>query len=199
MTHKAERPVRREVFLTPMATFVATILFTLMLGMADWASGNDLYFFVFYFCPVAIAGWNCSPGRTYAIAILSTCVWFMANWFTGYHYAHVIYALWNTVILLAAFIVLGYSVLRIKDLLEGERQLSKDLQEALADVKTLTGLLPICSNCKKIRNDKGYWQQTEEYITKHTNALFTHSLCKECSAKLMKEAGLSPIDTEPSV
>ncbi len=70
---------------------------------------------------------------------------------------------------------------------ERTRQLSnsnRDLENALASVKTLAGLLPICSNCKKIRNDKGYWEQIEKYICEHTNADFSHGICPECAEKL---------------
>ncbi|MDM8544156.1 response regulator [Desulfococcaceae bacterium HSG7] len=58
------------------------------------------------------------------------------------------------------------------------------LEKALADVKTLSGLLPICSNCKKIRDDKGYWNQIEVYIQEHSDAFFSHGLCKPCVEKL---------------
>lgn len=59
----------------------------------------------------------------------------------------------------------------------------KDLQKALKEVKTLSGLLPICMHCKKIRDDKGYWDQIENYIQKHSGAQFSHSICKDCLKK----------------
>ena len=61
------------------------------------------------------------------------------------------------------------------------------LQEALENIKTLSGFLPICSKCKKIRDDKGYWSQVEEYISDHSEAEFSHSICEECSEKLYGE------------
>ena len=61
------------------------------------------------------------------------------------------------------------------------------LEEALQNVKTLTGLLPICANCKKIRDDEGYWQQIEEYIMDHSEADFTHGICNKCVEKLYPE------------
>jgi two-component system, cell cycle sensor histidine kinase and response regulator CckA len=65
---------------------------------------------------------------------------------------------------------------------EAERdQLIQDLQNALANVKALSGLLPICDWCKKIRDDKGYWSQVESYLEKNSEATFTHSLCPDCS------------------
>ena len=62
-----------------------------------------------------------------------------------------------------------------------------DLQKALAEIKTLHGILPICSHCKKIRDDKGAWQQMETYISNHTDALFSHGICQECAIKLYPE------------
>jgi len=63
-------------------------------------------------------------------------------------------------------------------------QLVIELKKALAKVKTLSGLLPICSHCKKIRDDKGYWNQIEAYIQKHSEAEFSHGMCPECSDEL---------------
>lgn len=75
-----------------------------------------------------------------------------------------------------------------RKLAEAEReQLITQLQEALAQIKTLSGLLPICASCKKIRNDKGYWQQIEEYIGAHSEAEFSHSICPQCMKVLYPE------------
>ncbi len=54
-------------------------------------------------------------------------------------------------------------------------------------IKTLRGILPICASCKKIRNDDGYWQQIESYIRDHSDAEFSHGICKECAHKLYPE------------
>ncbi len=65
-----------------------------------------------------------------------------------------------------------------------KEQLIEKLEEALNEVKTLTGLLPICAKCKKIRDDKGYWNQIDTYIQDHSDATFSHSMCPECSDKI---------------
>lgn len=68
---------------------------------------------------------------------------------------------------------------------ERERQeLIEKLREAVARAKLLSGLLPICSSCKKIRDDQGYWNQLEAYISKHSEAQFTHGICPECTQEL---------------
>jgi PAS domain S-box-containing protein len=71
-----------------------------------------------------------------------------------------------------------------KQVEEEREKLIHELQEALANIKTLRGLLPICSYCKKIRDDKGYWNQIESYIRDHSGAEFTHGMCPECMKKL---------------
>ena len=70
---------------------------------------------------------------------------------------------------------------------EKRESLIAELQDALAKVKQLSGMLPICASCKKIRDDKGYWNQIESYIAKHSGVLFSHGLCPGCAKKAMEE------------
>ena len=71
---------------------------------------------------------------------------------------------------------------------EHERErLVSELREALAEVKTLSGFLPICASCKNIRTDTGYWQQIESYLSEHSDVEFTHGICPECVGKLYPE------------
>ncbi len=70
------------------------------------------------------------------------------------------------------------------------RRVSHELAEAAANLKTLSGLVPICAGCKGIRDDKGYWQRVETYIREHTEAEFTHGICPSCAKKQLAEAGI---------
>lgn len=65
-----------------------------------------------------------------------------------------------------------------------EKELREKYEEAISRIKTLSGLLPICASCKKIRDDKGYWNHIENYIREHSEAEFTHGLCPDCIEKL---------------
>ncbi|WP_316414659.1 response regulator [Mesoterricola silvestris] len=71
--------------------------------------------------------------------------------------------------------------------LERERELRRSLEATLAQVKVLSGLLPICAKCKKIRDDQGYWNQIENYLCAHADVDFTHGICPECSSALYPE------------
>ena len=81
---------------------------------------------------------------------------------------------------LQARIEVGSRIISLQNRLADKVQ---ELREALNHVKTLQGILPICSYCKKIRDDQNYWQQVEEYVSSRSEALFSHSICPECMKK----------------
>ncbi len=101
---------------------------------------------------------NAKRLRTYLIGLM-----IVASWFTVY---------------------LGLVLNRMIHALQTE---SRRREEALANVRVLSGLLPICMSCKKIRDDKGYWNQIEGYIREHSDAEFSHGMCPECIRKLYPE------------
>jgi response regulator RpfG family c-di-GMP phosphodiesterase len=70
--------------------------------------------------------------------------------------------------------------LRLKEVEKNQEKLIGELKDALSRIKTLNGLLPICVQCKKIRDDKGYWNQIESYVSRHSLAEFSHGLCPDC-------------------
>jgi AmiR/NasT family two-component response regulator len=88
---------------------------------------------------------------------------------------------------------IAIAMARFKDMMDLRRlnveleRHNQDLQAALAKVKQLSGLLPICANCKKIRNDQGYWQDVAVYVRDHSEADFSHGICPDCMKKLYPE------------
>ena len=68
-----------------------------------------------------------------------------------------------------------------------QQHLIKELEDALAQIETLEGIIPICANCKNVRNDSGYWQQVEAYVTLHSKATFSHGVCPSCMNILYPE------------
>ncbi len=78
-----------------------------------------------------------------------------------------------------------------------QKELISKLHKAIDEIKSLKGIIPICASCKKIRDDSGYWHQVEEYVSKHTEAEFTHGLCPECTNQIYgKEPWFKAIDSE---
>lgn len=85
-----------------------------------------------------------------------------------------LFAIWVTAIL----------TFQRKNIEQKREEAILEREEALKQVKVLQGFIPICASCKKIRDDKGYWDHLETYITRHSQAVFSHSICPECVKKL---------------
>ncbi len=95
--------------------------------------------------------------------------------------------LFNRALALFAIWVTATLTLQRKIIDEKREKAVLDRAKALEDIKILRGFLPICASCKKIRDDKGYWNRIETYIQKHSEAYFSHGLCPECVEKLYPE------------
>jgi len=101
----------------------------------------------------------------------------------------------DILVIIAVFILLVFTLLifmlrRWKEVRAIKNALllnNKDLQQALVEIKRLRGILPICAECKRIRDDAGYWHQVELYIRDHMEAEFAHSICPDCIRKLYPE------------
>ena len=94
-------------------------------------------------------------------------------WKVLFNRALALFAIWTTAILSAQ-----------------RKAIQEERENALTDLKVLSGLLPICASCKKIRDDGGYWGQIESYIRDHSEATFSHSLCPDCATTLYPELNL---------
>lgn len=93
------------------------------------------------------------------------------------------YIIFSIVICILLILIVVFSF-RIDKAARERENIILELQDALAEVRTLRGIIPICSVCKKVRDDKGFWSQIESYIKDHSEADFSHSICPECTKKL---------------
>jgi len=180
----------KTLMLTKWATWPAVLTSILGLGGIDWITGNELNFFVFYFVPVSFAGWYLGLGSSVVIAVACAFVWFAADMMSGHTYSSSFYAVWNTMIRLCSFLAIGWSAQKIRTLLIKERDQSEALRRSLSELKVLQGLLPICAQCKKIRDAEGTWQHLEVYIGEHSDARFSHGYCPECARTVLEAAGI---------
>lgn len=99
-----------------------------------------------------------------------------------------------TLAIVLAASLLAYSYRRVKDqkreiarrleIEQKQKETLQNLKAAMAEIKTLEGLIPMCSNCKRVRDDQGFWKQVEEYLSMKTDARFSHSLCPDCLKEL---------------
>jgi len=170
---------------------LGTLLFIFILGWIDGQTGYELNFFVFYFIPVSITAWYFGIELSIVFSIVCAFVWFFADKYAGHQYSSTIFAVWNTLIRLGSFLIIGWSVNKIKVLFQSEKDKAENLQQALSKIKILESFLSICCVCKKIRNEEGNWQQMESYISNHSDTQFSHGYCPECARKAMEDAGVA--------
>jgi len=98
---------------------------------------------------------------------------------TGWFYAFAVLSL--------ALAIVAVPLLRVRQLRRRARELDQRVHEAIGELKVLSGLLPICAWCKKIRDDRGYWSKIEAYLSARTEAQFTHGICPDCTEKMLSE------------
>jgi hypothetical protein len=164
---------------------------TAVLGVIDWLTGYELNFFVFYFMPIAALAWRGEPIAAVSSAVLSALIWALADYEAGAQYSHPLFAIWNTMIRLSSFLLLAWAVHRAGQSLSAERAAREQMETTLSELRVLRGLLSICAECKKIRNDEGVWQPVESFVVEHTDAMFSHGYCPTCAHRAMVEAGLA--------
>jgi hypothetical protein len=156
----------------------------LFIGAVDYLTGYRVRVDVFYLLPVAFIAWFFGKRAGFVMSLVAVLTSTAADTLGGKIYHSYFIASWNTSMHFVFFALATSLVSRLRIYMRDRTNLIFELQSALSDVKELSGILPICASCKKIRDDEGYWQHVEEYLTRHTNAEFTHGLCRECSKKL---------------
>lgn len=124
---------------------------------------------------VVEAGLDGAWGKPGSLAVTLLPAFYQTGWF---------YAL---AILLLALAVIAVPMLRVRQLRARAKELDRRVQEAVRELKVLSGLLPICAWCKKVRDDHGYWSQIEAYLAARTDTQVTHGICPECNDKLLAE------------
>ncbi len=157
------------------------------IGALDLVTGAEIGVSLLYLIPVAIAAWRLGPLAGVAISVLSAAAWYGAERWVGGGAARSVVDAWNAGIRLGFFLVTVALLFRLRELLDEQRRLVRELRHTLRQVKTLRGLLPICAWCKKVRDDEGYWGAVEAYLGRHSDLRFTHSVCPECQARLRSE------------
>jgi hypothetical protein len=161
-----------------------SLLCTLTIGLIDYWTGLEFRMEIFYLAPISYATWFSGKKTGFAVSVLSLIAILCSDILSGKNYYNLYIEIWNGAMYLGFFVVVSLLLSKLRAILQQRADLITELQSALSKVKELSGILPICANCKKIRDDEGYWQDVAVYISKHTNAEFSHGICKECAAKL---------------
>lgn len=166
--------------------YIACILLTMTVLMLDLVIPLGVAMGVPYILVVLISLW--SPKKNFTVTVAAICSIFTIS---AFFYQPPVAEMWkavaNRILALSAIWVTAILGLQRKIAEEKREKAIREREKALDDIKILHGLIPICSSCKKIRDDKGYWSQLEVYIKNHSEADFSHGICPECAKKLYPE------------
>jgi hypothetical protein len=166
--------------------FFGSLILVTGIAVTDWLSGDEVVLLSLLAVGPLVAASHCRPRETNIVGAYSLALAIVL----GLHDRtfgstdHVLRC-----ISILAVSVLAATLAHIR--LRIERQREKviiELQEALAEVKQLSGLLPLCAWCNKVRDDEGYYHDLQSYITRHSQVQFTHGICLECRTKFLSEA-----------
>jgi hypothetical protein len=162
------------------------LVWTVLVAWLDIRTGLQLKLGPFYLLPVLLVAWQVGTTAGVLAALVAAAVWRGVEmiWHPEPSLGWVLF--WDASIHLCSFVAISLFVSWARSRVMLERALVHNLSELLANVRELEGLLPMCAWCKKVRDDKGYWQQIETYISAHTKADWTHGICPECQAKFME-------------
>lgn len=173
------------------ALAVAALLLV-AINWADYATGTEMNFYVFYFVPVATAAWYGGRRAGVAAAALAAAGWRFSDSLNQHAYSRAWLPYWETGIRLLSFLVMALMAAEISHLLRRERRTRAELGVALGEVKELEGLISVCAWCRKVRDDAGYWDRFERFFEHHTKARFSHAICPACLEHMEREGPEAP-------
>ena len=148
---------------------VTSISLAVLCLALDFMVGPFISFPIAFIIPVAVSGWFCRPYYAYSLAMIQPLVRLGFIFWWPPH-GSVTDSIINTAIRIIVLVLFAYLVTRT----------ARQSRELAKRVNLLEGILPICSLCKKIRDERGNWQQVEIYVSNRSEALFSHSLCPDC-------------------
>jgi hypothetical protein len=160
---------------------------TAVVGYLDFLTGYEASVSILYLGPISLVAWYAGRVPGFLVAITSAIVWLLADVGAGHAVGRAIISYWNGAVMLGEFLVVAVVVNKLQVAHETKVRMISELQEAATKIRTLTGLIPICAWCKKIRTDEGYWQEVEAYVAAHSEAAFTHGICPDCEKEVRKQ------------
>jgi hypothetical protein len=166
---------------------IIAVVMLCLVGLSDYATGYEYAFSLFYLLPIIFVSWFESKKVGILFSLISSLIIFVADYFAGRSIMPTFVEIWNFAIHLGFFVIFSLLIASLKNEIDEHRMLNVALKDSLNEIKLLSGMLPICASCKKIRDDNGYWKQIETYISEHSEAQFSHSICPDCMEKLYPE------------
>lgn len=179
--------VKERTLASKLRLLALGIVLAVCIGVVDYFTGYQANFSVFYWIPLILFTWRTDARIGLILAVVNAGVSLAADLLSAPHLIHSFYPYWNCGERLVVSAIAVAMLSHIRKLNLKQAGLISELNGALAQIKTLSGMIPICAWCKKVRGDGGYWNQVEDYVRAHSEADFTHSICPECEKSMKRQ------------
>ena len=167
---------------------VGVLLFAGVL-LVDIISPPEVEFSAFYLLPVIWRAWSRGTREGLAMALIAGAGWYIHDLLSGRIITSEYFRLWDALNQQVSFLLAAWAVGALRRELIAQQALNERLTEAMAQVRELKGLLPVCAWCHNIRDEGGEWHTMEQFLNLRTRAAATHGICPICQARLHQEAG----------
>ena len=158
-----------------------------LLGWIDAVAGFDYSLGPFYLVPGVFVAWLTGFRWGISFAVAAALLRLLTETHGSFPLPQSRHLFWDGSVYLMSFVAFSGMTAWVRELMDRRAALIQELQQSLAEVRELKGLLPICAWCKKVRDDEGYWLHVDTYLSSHTKATLTHGICRECRVKEFKE------------
>ncbi len=156
---------------------------TMVIGYVDYVTGYELRMELFYLFPIAYVAWFVGQKTGILFSLLSIITIVYSDIMAGKKYTSFTIEFWNGAIYFVFYVIVTL-LIKLRISLQQRENLIEELDSALRRNEELSNMLPICTSCKKFRDDPEYRQEVESYISGHRNSEFARSLCKDCAMKI---------------
>jgi len=173
---------------------IIALVILISIGVLQDLTGTRITMAPFYLIPITLVTLRSSRTAGLLTSIVCGVMWISMD-VRSPSYLFLWLDAWNNLLRVGVFVSSSLLLSRLKVDMIREMELNAELQAALAEVHQLSGLLPICAWCKRIRDDDGNWQQIESYISVHSEADFTHGICPDCAQKHQRQTLRNLSDT----
>jgi hypothetical protein len=168
-----------------LLVFAGSALWLAGLGWIDRITGYELGLFAFYTAPVAVVAWNFGQGPGMVVALIASLVWYVADRYAGDRYTIPFYDYWNTGMHFSTFLINAITFAKIKSSLDRRHQLERTLAETQAQVKQLSGLIPICPQCHKPHVPEPLRAKAEACLASLPPEVLPTALCDDCRQRVV--------------
>jgi hypothetical protein len=160
-----------------------SIAFIFAIGYLDYISGFKFSLFPLYLIPIAVISWNENITITILATAIASTIITIKDVHTALELNSGIYFYWDMFVKVCMLLLISYTFWKIRSLMIEKDRLNIELNRSLTEIQELREMIPICAWCHSVRNDKGFYEKIETYLSKVTGSKLTHGICPTCTAK----------------